>query len=133
MSMTLVATFDIRENYGAHDWDGKGECPSYWKCKGRTEEVLTILDFTQVTELGYDGIRKLARELAVKHEQNDEYYEITFCDYTLVHVDSDLIEKVREVAPDHSWDEHYGYIGVAIDLGITEYAAKEAMKLLEAA
>jgi len=22
------------ENYGAHDWDGVGECPSYWKAKG---------------------------------------------------------------------------------------------------
>ena len=23
-----------QENYGAHDWDGKGECPEYWKMKG---------------------------------------------------------------------------------------------------
>lgn len=22
------------ENYGAHDWDGEGECPQYWKPKG---------------------------------------------------------------------------------------------------
>jgi len=22
------------ENYGAHDWDGQGECPQYWKPKG---------------------------------------------------------------------------------------------------
>jgi hypothetical protein len=22
------------ENYGAHDWDGEGECPQYWKAKG---------------------------------------------------------------------------------------------------
>ena len=22
------------ENYGAHDWDGTGECPQYWKAKG---------------------------------------------------------------------------------------------------
>ena len=24
----------IRENYGAHEWDGEGECPQYWKPKG---------------------------------------------------------------------------------------------------
>jgi hypothetical protein len=24
----------IQENYGAHDWDGVGECPQYWKFKG---------------------------------------------------------------------------------------------------
>ena len=23
-----------QENYGAHDWDGEGECPQYWKFKG---------------------------------------------------------------------------------------------------
>jgi len=28
-----IWTQDI-ENYGAHDWDGKGECPQYWKAKG---------------------------------------------------------------------------------------------------
>ena len=22
------------ENYGAHDWDGTGQCPQYWKMKG---------------------------------------------------------------------------------------------------
>ena len=22
------------ENYGAHDWDGQGDCPQYWKPKG---------------------------------------------------------------------------------------------------
>ena len=22
------------ENYGAHDWNGEGECPQYWKFKG---------------------------------------------------------------------------------------------------
>jgi hypothetical protein len=23
-----------QENYGAHDWDGEGECPQRWKFKG---------------------------------------------------------------------------------------------------
>tara|TARA_B110000444_G_scaffold22008_3_gene18298 strand:- start:24357 stop:24839 length:483 start_codon:yes stop_codon:yes gene_type:complete len=30
----------INENYGAHDWDGKGECSQYWKSKGGTTYVL---------------------------------------------------------------------------------------------
>jgi hypothetical protein len=30
---TIVGT-QYRENYGAHQWDGKGECPQYWKSKG---------------------------------------------------------------------------------------------------
>jgi len=26
-----------QENYGAHDWDGVGACPQYWKFKGGAE------------------------------------------------------------------------------------------------
>lgn len=32
--MKLVISTQIQENYGAHDWDGTGECPQYWKFKG---------------------------------------------------------------------------------------------------
>lgn len=31
----------IIENYGAHDWDGEGECPQYWKKKGGNTFILT--------------------------------------------------------------------------------------------
>ena len=30
----------IHENYGAHDWDGNGECPIRWKAKGGTTYIL---------------------------------------------------------------------------------------------
>lgn len=32
--MKLVIQTQYRENYGAHDWDGKHACPQYWKNKG---------------------------------------------------------------------------------------------------
>ena len=32
--MKLHITTQYMENYGAHDWDGEGECPQYWKFKG---------------------------------------------------------------------------------------------------
>ena len=32
--MQLLITTQTQENYGAHDWDGVGECPQYWKFKG---------------------------------------------------------------------------------------------------
>jgi hypothetical protein len=35
--MKLVITTQYQENYGAHDWDGEGECPQYWKFKGGSE------------------------------------------------------------------------------------------------
>lgn len=42
MTMLVIDT-QIQENYGAHSWDGKGECPQYWKCKGGNSfKVLNI-------------------------------------------------------------------------------------------
>ena len=35
----LVST-QIHENYGAHDWDGTGECPSHWKAKGGEDYII---------------------------------------------------------------------------------------------
>ena len=35
--MILVIQTQNEENYGAHDWDGVGECPQYWKMKGGQE------------------------------------------------------------------------------------------------
>jgi hypothetical protein len=53
--MQLLITTQYQENYGAHDWDGTGACPQYWKFKGgqdykydlgpagRSQEALTEL------------------------------------------------------------------------------------------
>ena len=40
--MKLVIQTQHRENYGAHDWDGKGECPQYWKFKGGNTYVVQM-------------------------------------------------------------------------------------------
>ena len=40
--MKLVINTQFRENYGAHDWDGKGECPQYWKNKGGDTYVVEV-------------------------------------------------------------------------------------------
>ena len=32
--MKLHIVTQYMENYGAHDWDGEGECPQRWKFKG---------------------------------------------------------------------------------------------------
>ena len=38
--MKLLITTQVYENYGAHDWDGKGECPQRWKAKGGSDYVI---------------------------------------------------------------------------------------------
>ena len=40
--MKLVIQTQFRENYGAHDWDGKGECPQYWKFKGGDTYIVDV-------------------------------------------------------------------------------------------
>jgi hypothetical protein len=38
--MKLLISTQVYENYGAHDWDGQGECPQYWKAKGGNDYVI---------------------------------------------------------------------------------------------
>ncbi len=38
--MKLLISTQYQENYGAHDWDGEGQCPQYWKFKGGQDYVV---------------------------------------------------------------------------------------------
>jgi hypothetical protein len=53
--MMLVIRTQYMENYGAHDWDGTGECPQYWKSKGGSEyKILDIplnIDYNEVVSV----------------------------------------------------------------------------------
>ena len=49
MSKLLITT-QVYENYGAHDWDGVGECPQYWKAKGGSDYVVKNVNVNSVTE-----------------------------------------------------------------------------------
>lgn len=40
--MKAVIQTQFLENYGAHDWDGKGECPQYWKPKGGSTYIIDM-------------------------------------------------------------------------------------------
>ena len=48
--MKLLITTQVYENYGAHDWDGVGQCPSYWKAKGGSDYVVKNINVNKVTE-----------------------------------------------------------------------------------
>jgi hypothetical protein len=41
--MKLMISTQYMENYGAHDWDGVGECPQYWKFKGGEDYFFPLL------------------------------------------------------------------------------------------
>ena len=74
--MMLVISTQVYENYGAHDWDGEGECPQYWKPKGGSEyKVLDIplnIDYNNLVRFALSGI-----------EQDNEGFRETMVGWTI--------------------------------------------------
>ena len=58
---TLIITTQHRENYGAHDWNGEGECPQHWKYKGGSTYFVTGLTGKQINKIAQHGIPTLSK------------------------------------------------------------------------
>lgn len=84
--MKLVIITQLRENYGAHDWDGTGSVPQYWKNKGGSQYIVDDIehfvaiddDFfaKNIKSIVYDGISTKITEL-------NEYYEVSIINYSI--------------------------------------------------
>lgn len=66
--MKILKTTQVRENYGAHDWDGNGECPQYWKNKGGSDYVFTGIPAEEINDV-------LQAELDEKLRHSNDYWE----------------------------------------------------------
>jgi hypothetical protein len=86
--MKLLITTQLYENYGAHDWDGKGSCPSYWKAKGGNDYV--IKDFRG----GDEAATAMVMAVRERIEESSDYYQETIIGWDLVE-DSYLTEFER--------------------------------------
>ena len=91
--MKIVLQTQHRENYGAHDWDGEGECPQYWKCKGGDTYVVHGVTAKEAQspkfwELLYKAV-----------ESKDELFE----EYV---IGEELVDDIDYVESDHveDWD-----------------------------
>ena len=69
----LVIHTQYKENYGAHDWDGKGECPQYWKFKGGNTYVVRDLSAQHINKIAEHGIPTLTDLIEYSHEGSMEY------------------------------------------------------------
>ena len=69
----LVIHTQYKENYGAHDWDGKGECPQYWKFKGGDTYVVENLTSTQIQKIVDNGIPTLSKLIEYSNDYAKEY------------------------------------------------------------
>lgn len=79
----LVAFFTVRENYGAHCWDGEGDCPQAWKNKGTTEKIIeSDLSREQAVDLlikGQDTYHTVMNQVVLREmESSDDYAQIDF-------------------------------------------------------
>ena len=71
--MKIVIQTQVRENYGAHTWDGKGACPQYWKFKGGNTYVVPNLTVAQTLKIKDQGIPTLTALLEERSEGFEEY------------------------------------------------------------
>jgi len=71
--MKLVIQTQYKENYGAHDWDGKGECPQYWKFKGGETYVFSNIKPSEVQRIIADGIPTLTSLIESADDYAEEY------------------------------------------------------------
>ena len=117
--MKLVIQTQIRENYGAHDWNGEGECPQYWKYKGGNTYVVRYLSDANVKRIVENGIPNLTKLIT----ENNDYYQEYILDWEIVSDDEVRWEKwetpiILEFCKEQGWvvtrriinDPEYGYM-----------------------
>ena len=80
----LVINTQHKENYGAHDWDGKGECPQYWKFKGGNTYVVRDLSTASINKISQNGIPGLTALI----ESSDDYFQEYILDWEIVEDDA---------------------------------------------
>ena len=73
----LMITTQVYENYGAHDWDGEGSCPQYWKAKGGNDYVVKKFK-------GGDAEATVAvMSLRGQIEQSNDYFREHIVDWSI--------------------------------------------------
>ena len=79
--MILVMETQYRENYGAHNWDGVGACPQYWKNKGGSSYLIPMGSSINAAALGQ--VLAVAAERLERHTDFEEEFIIGW------HIESD--------------------------------------------
>lgn len=100
----LLITTQVYENYGAHDWDGVGECPSYWKAKGGNDYVVKKINVNKVTETVM-GVRSQIEQDNHAFRETIIGWEVVANDYLTEFEQSqlDYEGKIRYPAKELAW------------------------------
>ena len=93
--MKAVIQTQFMENYGAHDWDVKGECPQYWKPKRGSTYII---------------------DLSIRQAQDADFWKhiCTFIEYSTDYareyiVGETIVDDIDFQESDHApeWDSPY--------------------------
>ena len=82
--MKVFITTQHMENYGAHDWDGTGECPQYWKMKGGEDYFLPVPGFRANGEFAEKNLRMIVDSIRDQVEWSNEGSRSYIVGYNLV-------------------------------------------------
>jgi len=78
--MQLLITTQTQENYGAHDWDGEGACPQYWKFKGGIDYKYDLGSALRSDETLAEIVEHFRSEI----EEDNDYYRNHIIGYEVV-------------------------------------------------
>ena len=87
--MKLVIQTQYKENYAFPEWDGKGDCPEYWKFKGGNTYVLANFHASPNDEYMTKIIKDLTPLIEHSNEASMEYI-----------LDWEIINDVEKVCQD---------------------------------
>jgi len=82
--LKLLITTQIQENYGAHDWDGQGECPQYWKFKGGSDYSYALGSSLRNAETLNEIVEYFRKQIECNNEGFREYiigFDVVADDY----------------------------------------------------
>ncbi len=79
----LLITTQVYENYGAHDWDGEGECPQRWKAKGGNDYVVKKFKSNRRPSVA-DSATEAVMGLRSQIECDDRFYRESIIDFRVV-------------------------------------------------
>ena len=81
--MKILIHTQYHENYGAHEWDGKGECPQYWKSKGGSEiELDRELTWNEASDTAL--VNSLVEKARALINKKNNYFEEYVVDWELI-------------------------------------------------
>ena len=126
--MKLIINTQYCENYGAHTWNGEGECPQNWKFKGGDTYVVDDITPAQAEKIEATGIPTLQSLIEYSNDGSREY----IVDYVLVSDDEIEGEEwetpFRLVYTEGKWvarraieNDEYGYMRSEIKTKFESY------------